>query len=281
MNNLYAQFLQEKQFLCGFSPRTIKLFRWVFNRWDALMGQVLPDKQNVKTWVIRLNESGIRPVTINTYARSFNSFLTWLHAEGHIPERVRVSKVKEGQKPPKTYTEDTLRRLLGWRPSTFEGFRLHAMICLALDTGARVDELLTLRRENINLTDLFVTVVGKGNKTRTMPISAECRKVLYHFLKRHTFDLAFPSRHGDKWSYRAALDHLKSTAKQLGITDKVGFHALRHTFATSYLRDGGNLIYLQRLLGHSDLQTTKVYIANQVEDLAMVHKKTSLLSKLR
>ncbi len=55
----------------------------------------------------------------------------------------------------------------------------------------------------------------------------------------------------------------------------------RHSFATSYLRDGGNLIYLQRLLGHSDIQTTKVYIANQVEDLALVHRKTSLLSKLK
>lgn len=281
MEHLYEQFMREKQFLAGFSPRTIKLFRWVFNRWNAHMGEVMPDKQNVKDWVIRLNESGIRPVTINSYARAFNSFLTWLYEEGHISERVRVSKVKEGVKPPKTYTEETLKRFLSWRPSTFEGFRLHAMICLALDTGARVDELLTLKRDAINLTDLFVTVVGKGNKQRTMPISAECRKVLYHFLKRHEFGLAFPNRTGDKWSYRAALDHLKTTAKQLGITDKVGFHALRHTFATSYLRDGGNLIYLQRLLGHSDLQTTKVYIAHQIEDLAMVHKKTSLLSKLK
>lgn len=54
MEQFYSQFLREKQFLCNFSPRTIKLFRWVFNRWDALIGD-FPTKQNVKDWVIKLN----------------------------------------------------------------------------------------------------------------------------------------------------------------------------------------------------------------------------------
>lgn len=280
MEQFYSQFLREKQFLCNFSPRTIKLFRWVFNRWDALIGD-FPTKQNVKDWVIKLNESGIQPITINTYGRAFNSFLTWLYTEGHTPERLRVSKVKEGQKPPKTYTEDTLKRFLAFRPTTFEGHRFYTMICLAVDTGCRVDELLSLRRERIDLENLLITVVGKGNKERTVPISLECRKVLYKFLRLHSFDLAFPTRQGGKLSYRVALDQLKGTAKKLGINGKVGFHMFRHSFATSYLRDGGNLIYLQRLLGHSDIQTTKVYIANQTEDLVLMHKKTSLLSKLK
>jgi integrase/recombinase XerD len=105
--------------------------------------------------------------------------------------------------------------------------------------------------------------------------------VLYKFLRLHKFDFIFPTKQGNKLSYRTALDQLKSTAEQLGITGKVGFHMLRHTFATSYLRDGGNLIYLQRILGHSDIAITKIYVANQTEDLALMHRKTSLLSKLR
>jgi hypothetical protein len=51
MEHLYSQFLKEKLYLCNFSPRYIKLFRWVFNRWDALIGEP-PNKQNVKEWVI-------------------------------------------------------------------------------------------------------------------------------------------------------------------------------------------------------------------------------------
>ncbi|HEX7999258.1 MAG TPA: hypothetical protein VF528_12790 [Pyrinomonadaceae bacterium] len=65
MQQLYKQFLKEKQYLQNVSPRTIKYFGWVFNRWDALIGQS-PDKQNVKEWVIRLTESGISPATINS-----------------------------------------------------------------------------------------------------------------------------------------------------------------------------------------------------------------------
>ncbi|HST52373.1 MAG TPA: tyrosine-type recombinase/integrase [Pyrinomonadaceae bacterium] len=280
LEELYAKFAREKQFLSGVSPRTVKWYRFAFNRWNTLIGQ-MPDGENIKDFVIRLTESGVEAVTVNMYARAFNSFLTWLHTEGHIPERIRISRVKEGQKPPKTYSEETLKRFLSWRPTTFEGFRLHTMICVAIDTGARVDELLTLKRDSINLDDLFITVLGKGNKQRTIPISVECRKVLYHFLKRHDSDIAFPKQDGAQLSYGAALDQLKSVAAKLGVKGKVGFHGLRHTFATSYLRDGGNLIYLSRLLGHADLQTTRIYINNNVEDLALVHKKTSLLSKLR
>ncbi|HYY95136.1 MAG TPA: hypothetical protein VE713_11520, partial [Pyrinomonadaceae bacterium] len=74
---LYAQFLREKQYLSGFSPTTIKLFGWVFNRWDAHVGE-FPSPENVKEFVMRLHESGVKPITINSYGRAFNSFLTWL-----------------------------------------------------------------------------------------------------------------------------------------------------------------------------------------------------------
>jgi integrase/recombinase XerD len=75
MEQLYQQFLREKQYLSNVSPRTIKYLRWVFNRWDDLI-DAFPDKQNVKEWVIKLTESGISPSTINSYIRGFNSFLT-------------------------------------------------------------------------------------------------------------------------------------------------------------------------------------------------------------
>jgi integrase/recombinase XerD len=278
MEHLYAQFLREKTYLCNFSPRYIKLFRWVFNRWDALIGQP-PDKQNVKEWVIRLTQSGISPVTVNTYARAYNSFLTWLFEEGHTPERLRIKKVKEGQRPPKTFTEDQLKKFLSFRPKSFEGHRLYAMMCLAIDTGVRVDELLTLKRDWIDLDNLLVKVLGKGNKERVVPISIECRKVLYKFLRLHTFDVAFPSRHGDKLNYRGVLRQLQGVAEGMGIKN-AGWHKFRHTFASNYVKEG-NIFYLQRILGHADIQTTKIYVTVQTADLQLAHKKTSLLSKLR
>jgi len=215
---LYVQYLKEKRYLSGYSHRTVKLFRWVFNRWDALVGEV-PTKQNVKEWVIKLNESGIKPVTINSYAPAFNAFLTWLLEEGHIPERIRVSKVKEGQRPPKTCSEDTLKRLLRFNPKTFAEHRTYALICTGVDTGTRINVLLTLRRESVDLDNLLITVVGKGDKARIIPISHECRKVLYKFLRLHQFELVFPTKQGDCLSYRTALDQLKSAAEKVGVSD--------------------------------------------------------------
>ena len=213
---LYAQYLKERQYLAGFSPRTIKLFRWVFNRWDALIGE-MPTKQNLKEWVIKLNESGIKPVTINSYARVFNAFLTWLLEEGHIPERIRVSKVKEGQKPPKVYSEETLHKLLRFNPRTFAEHRIYMLICVGIDTGCRIDELLTLRREGVDLDNLLITVIGKGDKARVIPISLECRKVLYKFLR---------------------IEDLRP-------------YDLRHTFATRLVERGVHHYVISALLGHS------------------------------
>jgi len=153
------------------------------------------------------------------------------------------------------------------------------MLCLALDTGCRVDELLTLQRTNIDMDNLLIKVYGKGSKERVIPISLECRKILYKFLQRHSFDLCFVSKHGGKVYYRSALDQLKKLGDKVGVSG-LKWHTLRHSFATAYIRDGGNAFYLQKLLGHSDIQTTQIYVKAQIEDLSLMHKKISLLTRL-
>jgi integrase/recombinase XerD len=231
---------------------------------------------------MKLTESGISPATVNSYIRGLNSFLSWLYENEHTPEHLKVKAVKQGQPTLKTFSDDHLKRLLSFRPRTFADYRFYALLCTALDTGARIDELLNLQRDKINTTELLLTLHGKGNKERVVPISLEVRKVLYHFLKRHSFEFVFPTRHGEKLSYRTALDQLKSVASKVGIKGcRVSYHNFRHTFASSYIRDGGNVFYLQRLLGHTDIQTTKVYVNVQTDDLSLMHKKTSLLTRLR
>lgn len=113
MEQLFNQFLREKQYLVNTSPTTNKYYQWVFNRWKSLVGQ-FPDKQNVKEFVIKLTESGIAPSSINSYISGFNSFLTWLHENDHLPEPLRIKKIKVGQLAPKTFSEDQLKRFPVW-----------------------------------------------------------------------------------------------------------------------------------------------------------------------
>jgi len=169
---------------------------------------------------------------------------------------------------------------LQWKPRTFSGYRLHTLVALPLDSGVRIEEALGLRREQVDLENLLVTVKGKGQKHRVVPISFELRKVLYRWLTRNEYDLVFPTRQDGKQIQRNILSDLKGLGRKLTLTGvRVSFHTFRYTFAVNYLRAGGNLFYLSKILGHSSVKTTEQYLQSpQVEDLQSVHNKLSLLS---
>ncbi len=95
-------------------------------------------------------------------------------------------------------------------------------------------------------------VHGKGGKHRVVPISYELRKVLWRFLRLHEFPNLFCTAKGNALVQRNVLREFKALAATLRITGvRFSAHTLRHTFAVSYLRAGGNVLYLQRILGHS------------------------------
>lgn len=279
---LFSQFIREKQFLSGISPRTVKAFIDCKRAYLRTVGDELPNKLNIKDFLIKLQESGISISTVNYYVRTLNSFLSWMFENEMTEEKLRLKPLKEPEKSVKTFTDEQLKALVSWKPQRFTGHRLYTMICLIIDTGIRIDEALTLTKRNVDLVNLLVRVTGKGNKERVVPISLECRRILFRFLNRHEHELVFCTLDGGKLWYWNTLRDFKALCKRRGITGvRTSWHTLRHTFATAYIRDGGNVFYLQRLLGHSDLKTTKIYVRTQVEDLQLVHKKTSLMSKLK
>jgi len=282
LDALFSQFIREKQFLNNTSPRTIKTFRDCQRAYYRTVGDELPTKENIKQFVIKLQESGISISTVNYYIRTLNSFLSWMFENDMLEEWLRLKRLKEPERTLKTFSDDQLRALLDWKPKTFFDWRLYTMVCLAIDTGVRIDEMITLTRDRLNLEQLMVTVRGKGNKERVLPISIECKRILQKFLRKHDFNVVFPTRHGGKLYYFNTLRNFKELCNKVGITGvRTSWHTLRHSFATSYIRDGGNVFYLQRVLGHTDLTTTKIYVRSQTEDLQLMHKKTSLMSKLK
>src|SRR5262249_46814964 len=129
--------------------------------------------------------------------------------------------------------------------------------------------------------NLVLRVKGKGEKHRFVPMSFELRKVLYRWLSRHEYALVFPTLQGRRLNQRNLLRDLKVLGNKLGVTGvRVSFHTFRHTFAVNYLRAGGNIYYLSKILGHSSVTTTEVYLRSLgVEDLRAVHDRLSLLSK--
>ena len=170
------------------------------------------------------------------------------------------------------------------KPKGFIGCRLHALIAFVLDTGVRIEEALTARVSGVDYDNLLVTVFGKGRKERRVPFSFELRKVLYRYgrlraAKCPRCELLFPSRDGTAWNRRNSLRSLHRLEDKLRLP-RFGWHRLRHTFATNYLRQGGDIVRLSMVLGHTQITTTQRYLHLLTEDLSASHQKVSILNRL-
>lgn len=279
MSAEFEQFVKERIYLKNVSPRTVDFYRDSWKSFERYGGELT--KAGLAKYVVAMREAGVKPVSCNTFISGINAYLNWLHENGYLDERLKIQKLKVEQPVIKTLPETTLKAILALRPSLFGEWRLHALLCLAIDTGCRVNEIILLRRQDVDMDNLVIKVLGKGRKERIVPISVECRKVLFKFLRRHQFDLVFPTTHGGRVSYHNLNRDYRRLCEKLKIKKEGSFHRLRHTFATNYTRSGGNVFYLSKVLGHTTLQMTKKYIQADADALREVHAKTSLLARLR
>jgi len=139
---------------------------------------------------------------------------------------------------------------------------------LVLDTGLRPSEMLNLQRDDIDFSNLILKVLGKGRKERLVPFSPELRKRLF---------LAFAGFGGTRWEKRNSTTSLYLLQDKVGLP-RFGWHRLRHTFATNYLRQGGDIVRLSMVLGHSQITTNQRYLHLLTEDLSASHQSVDLES---
>ena len=125
-----------------------------------------------KTSLSVLKKSGISICAINCYARSFNSYLTWLYKEGYVSEPLRLALLREQKRVFKPLTDQQLRAILSHKPRTFGERRFHTLLCLAVDVGCRIEEAMTLKRSDVDMDNLVIRIYGKGRRnvsSRSVP----------------------------------------------------------------------------------------------------------------
>jgi integrase/recombinase XerD len=285
LNELFELFLKEKQYVKNSSPLTIKAFRLTWLRWTRCMGNLPIEALNkglLTEFIIKLRETGLKDTTCNISIREINSFLTWLHENDYTKEHLKMKQLRTEKTVYEDFTDVEIQMFLNFKPYKFGHWRLHALICLLIDTGIRIDEALTLQRSKIDFNNMLITVYGKGRKERIVPFSIELRKVLWKFCQMHNHELVFSTNKGGKLRYRNILRDLKDRAADLGITGKkIGFHQFRYGFALNFIRQGGNPFHLQRIMGHSALSTTMGYVRLVTEDLQQAHAQTSRMNRLK
>ena len=156
----------------------------------------------------------------------------------------KIGKLNEPRKILATFSDSQVRQLVSFKPRTTAERRTHTTACLLLDTGLRIDEALSLRREDVDLDGLVLRInSGKGGKGRVVPFSLPARKLLFRYLSEQQpqyGSLVFFAGDGSKINQRNALRSFKRLCSTLDIHGvRCSFHTLRHTFATHYLRAGG------------------------------------------
>ena len=280
MDNLFTQFINERRYFRNLSEKTLKFYSETYHYFKEVGAFQNLSKQSLQNAVVAFRERGATTGGINAYIRGINVFLKWLHDE-HGYENFSLKKIKGHQPVLRSLTDNELKAIVRFKPKTFSQKRLHTALLLMIDTGLRVNEVLTLQRQKVDFDNLLLSVTGKGNKERIVPFSYGLRKVLFKYAEKQKFELLFCTDTGCKVRYRNLLRDFNDLMKKLKIEPDGAFHTFRRTFATNYIRSGGNALVLQRLLGHSTLQQSTAYVKLVTDDLQKEQHRTSLLNRLR
>jgi integrase/recombinase XerD len=290
LHTLFEQFLRERVYVNNITPATREWYECAWKAFSTtLTDRTAPapviTKADLQNFVIALRERGVKPVSCNTWIRALNAFCRWLHEQGETAALVKLAPQRLEKRIIRTHDHAAIRAIVTYRPKRFAESRVHALALTILDTGCRIEELLTATVSAFDFDNLLLTIYGKGRKERRVPMSVELRRVLFRFAQAKEragvgSDLMFPAREGGRWEQRNALRSYYCLLKRLGLR-RSGFHFLRHTFATQYLRHGGEVVRLSIILGHSEVSTTMKYLHLLTEDLQKPHQSLSILNRLR
>ena len=213
-------------------------------------------------------------------ARSFARFLE-RNGKGKVGALSAVRAPKMAKTLPKPLTVATAKRIAdaklraGEHSEPWIVARDAAVLALCYGSGLRISEALSLKRKDAGAHDAL-TVTGKGNKTRMVPVLPQVTKLIADYAALCPFELPdegplFVGARGGPLSPRVVQLAMAEVRGALGLPDTATPHALRHSFATHLLARGGDLRAIQELLGHASLSTTQIYTVVDSERLFEVY----------
>jgi integrase/recombinase XerC len=223
---------------------------------------------DVRAFLTARRAQGLGPQGVQRAVAAIRSFYRYLEredlADGGAVRAVRSPKLPRTL--PRPLSETDAQRAIedaGNEDEPWIAGRNAALITLLYGTGLRISEALSLKRGDVPLGE-SITVVGKGKKERAVPVLAAVREAIDAYVKLCPFAPArnaplFASRRGKPMSAREAQALMQRVRGRLGLSARATPHALRHSFATHLLQNGGDLRAVQELLGHASLSTTQRY----------------------
>jgi len=279
----------------GLSKSTMKWYRSLLGAYANASGQLElfnVTVSDIRRYIVNLDKSNFSADTINAHKRALHRFWKWCSREYGLPNpmlNIRYPKQAEVQEPKAITIEDVLKIYEAaqiWRNGKHPQsvIRDPAIVALLLDSGGRAGGIISLRVSGLDMDNRTAIVIEKGKKKRKIVFTAMTAQILTRWLKvRGEQDTLFYNlKTGKPLTVNGLYLLLKRLAGQAGVKARWNPHAFRHAFAREYLRAGGDLATLSRLLGHNDVSTTANHYAVFTQDeLSEVHESLSPMRLLK
>ena len=255
--------------------------------WHAL------DSQHVRLFAARSHAAGLAPRSIQRRLSAVRSFYEFLlrEAQGTPGQAARGARVtrnpaqdvrapKAARRLPQTLDADQMARLLEIPPGDELSARDRAIMELFYSSGLRLAELIGLDLTSVDLKDRTVQVLGKGKKSRIVPVGRAAVQALRAWLKERAALVRageaalFVGKNGRRLGPRAVQLRVALWARRQGLSMHVHPHLFRHSFASHLLESSGELRGVQELLGHADISTTQIYTHLDFQHLARIYDAT-------
>lgn len=237
----------------------------------------------LRSYVVHLMEQNLVPTSINRKISTLRAFYRYLRKCGITDKNptAAISAVKKPKVIVKTVSQTEMENLLDedWFEATLQGKRDKAIIELLYGTGIRRSELINLQPKDINWAEQTLSVTGKRDKMRIIPLPLAAIEAVEIYINekaknRHPNIYVFETDKGKKL-YPALVYHtVKRYLRIVSTITKKSPHVLRHTYATHLLNNGASLNDIKELLGHANLSATQVYTHNSFEKLKSVYNQS-------
>ena len=277
--------------------KTVKAYRIDLNQYFTFVACEEPDKEKIEEYITELHKK-YKQKTVKRKIASVKAYYSYLEENELIKEspfrKIKV-KFKETLILPRIIPREEIEHLLNHMYGCLQQasetvykycLRDVAVIELFFATGARVYEISNIRAENVNLNTGLIQLMGKGAKERYVQIgSTSVLNILRKYYAENRAAIKksgyfFVNGRGNRYTEQSIRLMLKKYTAQAGIERNITPHMFRHSFATYLIEEGVDISCVQRILGHSSIKTTQIYIhvaaRKQAEILRDMHPRNNM-----
>ncbi len=289
---LYPQiepFLDHLRYEKRYSPHTLVSYRNDLEQFFAYLGSQFESPpvskitaMFVRSWLAEMKEDEMSSKSINRKISSLKSFFKYEMKTGNLDQSPMVTVVapKVSKRLPVFVEEKDMATLFAHVSFSddWKGRTERLVLLLFYATGMRLSELIGLKESQLDPSNTQLKVLGKGNKERILPISADLMKEIRQYVSEKPVRSAegatvFVNAKGGPLQPRMVYSFVKQYLTLVTTVQKKSPHILRHSFATHLMNNGADLNAVKELLGHSSLAATQVYTHNTIEKLKEVFNK--------